>query len=70
MLTCNDKIYKGGKMKYINLTSKKKMRNTLFIVFIILLLLIVRIGYIQFISGGELTTLAYQQQSLDRSIKK
>ncbi len=50
------------------LSSKKKMRNTLFITFLILLLLIGRIGFIQFVQGEELSSLAYQQQTLDRSI--
>jgi len=50
------------------LSSKKKMRNTLFIVFFIILCLIGRIGYIQFFQGEELQTLAYQQQTLDRNI--
>lgn len=52
----------------IKLSSKKKMRNTLFISFLIILCLIGRIGYLQFIQGGELSTMAYQQQTLDRSI--
>lgn len=52
----------------IKLSSKKKMRNTLFISFLIILCLIGRIGYIQFVQGGELSTMAYQQQTLDRSI--
>jgi len=50
------------------LSNKKKMRNTLFICFIIILCLIGRIGFIQFIQGGELSALAYQQQTLDRTI--
>lgn len=50
------------------LSSKKKMKNTLFITFLILICLIGRIGYIQFIQGGELSTLAYHQQTLDRTI--
>lgn len=50
------------------LSSKKKMRNTLFICFLIILCLVGRLGYIQFIQGGELSTLAYQQQTLDRTI--
>ena len=50
------------------LSSKKKMRKTLFITFLILLLLIGRIGFIQFVQGEELSSLAYQQQTLDRSI--
>lgn len=52
----------------IRLSGKKKMRNTLFITFLIIICLIWRIGYIQFIQGGELSSMAYQQQTLDRSI--
>lgn len=52
----------------IKLSSKKKMRNTLFISFLIILCLIGRLGYLQFIQGGELSSMAYQQQTLDRSI--
>ncbi len=52
----------------IKLSSKKKMRNTLFITFLIILCLIGRIGMIQFVQGGELSSMAYQQQTLDRSI--
>lgn len=55
-------------MIMIKLSSKKKMRNTLFISFLVLICLIVRIGYIQLIQGGELSSLAYQQQTLDRRI--
>ncbi len=55
-------------MKPIKLSSKKKMRNTLFIAFIIIICLIGRIGFIQFIQGGELSSMAYQQQTLDRNI--
>ncbi len=55
-------------MYEIKLSSKRKMRNTLFITFLIILCLIGRIGFIQFIQGGELTTLAYEQQTLDRKV--
>ena len=55
-------------MKEIKLTSKKKMRNTLFISFLIMICLIVRIGYIQLVQGKELSKLAYEQQTLDRKI--
>ena len=55
-------------MNEIKLTSKKKMRNTLFISFLIIICLIVRIGYIQLVQGKELSELAYQQQTLDRKI--
>lgn len=52
----------------MKLSNKKKMRNTLFITFAIIIGLTVRIAYIQFVQGGELSTLAYHQQTLDRSI--
>lgn len=52
----------------IKLTSKKKMRNLLFISFIIFAILIGRVGYIQLIDGKELSKLAYEQQTLDRTI--
>ena len=55
-------------MKVMKLSSKKKMRNILFISFLIMVCLIVRIGYIQIISGKELSKLAYEQQTLDRKI--
>ena len=55
-------------MNEIKLTSKKKMRNTLFISFLIIICLIVKIGYIQLIQGKELSKLAYEQQTLDRKI--
>ncbi len=50
------------------LSSKKKMRNTLFITFLILICLVGRLGYIQLVQGKELSELAYEQQTLDRSI--
>ena len=55
-------------MNEIKLSSKKKMRNILFISFLIIICLIVRIGYIQLIQGRELAELAYEQQTLDRKI--
>ena len=55
-------------MVEIKLSSKKKMRNVLFICFIILIFLLGRIGFIQFIQGSELKELAYMQQTLDREI--
>jgi len=50
------------------ISSKKKMRNTLFIAFLVIICLLVRLGFIQFIQGSELSSLAYQQQTLDRKI--
>ena len=55
-------------MVIAKLSSKKKMRNTLFIFFLIILCLMGRLAFIQFFQGGELTSLAYQQQTLDRKI--
>lgn len=50
------------------LSTKKKMRNTLFISFLIIACLVGRLGYIQVFHGKELSSLAYEQQTLDRSI--
>ena len=52
----------------ISLTNKKKMRNTLFIAIILIILLTVRLGYIQFAWGPELRQMASSQQSQSRSI--
>ena len=51
-----------------NISRKRRMIYLLFIAGFILLLLMIRIGWIQFINGGELQTLAYEQQTLDRKI--
>ena len=48
--------------------NKKKMRNAMFVTFLVLGALIVRIGYIQLYQGSELQAKAYSQQTLDRSI--
>ena len=50
------------------LSSKRKIKNTLFICFFIIICLIIRLGFIQFIQGKELSQLAYEQQTLDRKI--
>ena len=55
-------------MVQTSLSTRKKMRNILFIVFLIIIVLIGRIGYIQLIQGSELSELAYEQQTLDRAI--
>ena len=55
-------------MVKINLSTKKRMRIVLFVLFTILILLITRLGYIQLINGKNLSELAYQQQTLDRAI--
>ena len=55
-------------MVKINISTKKRMRTTLFIMFLLMILLIVRLGYIQLIEGKELSRKAYEQQTLDRTI--
>ena len=52
----------------ISLSSKKKMRNGLFVVVIIILLLTTRLGYIQLVWGAELNSQATSQQSQSRKI--
>lgn len=51
-----------------NIESKRRLRNILFIFFIIQMSLIIRVGFIQFIQGSELQAMAYSQQTLNRSI--
>lgn len=51
-----------------NISRKRRITYSLFVSFIILALLLVRIGFIQFLQGEELRTMAYKQQSLDRVI--
>ncbi len=55
-------------MVKINLSIKKRMRTALFTIFLIIILLIVRLGYIQLIDGKKLSDMAYEQQTLDRNI--
>lgn len=55
-------------MVKINLSTKKRMRTILFVVFLIITLLIGRLGYIQLMDGKRLSEMAYEQQTLDRSI--
>lgn len=50
------------------LSKKKRMKSEMIIAILILLLLLTRIGYIQFIKGEELQAMAYMQQTLDRNI--
>ena len=52
----------------ISLSNKKKMRNALFIVLIVLTLLTTRLAYIQFVWGAELSEKAGTQQSQSRTI--
>lgn len=55
-------------MMEINLSTKKRMRTMLFIIFLIITLLIGRLGVIQLIDGKRLSKMAYEQQTLDRTI--
>ena len=57
------KIEKSG-----NLTRKKRMKVSLIIAFVLLVCFSLRIGYIQFIMGSNLKSMAYIQQTLDRKI--
>lgn len=51
-----------------SLTRKKRMRNAILIVFLIMSLMIGRIGWIQFVDGDKLKYMAYVQHTLDRKI--
>lgn len=65
------KIKKQSKIQAVeigDLRRKRRMRNSFFIVFSLLGLLIVRIGWIQMINGSELQTKAYLQQTSNRRI--
>ena len=50
------------------LKTRKIIRNFLIFFLIIILCLIIRIGWIQFVNGEELQAKAYNQQTLDRKI--
>ena len=51
-----------------NISRKRRMIYSLVISSFILAILIIRVAWLQFVSGGELQTLAYEQQTLDRKI--
>ena len=55
-------------MQKIKLSNKKIMLKILFASFLVLIALIIRIGFLQFVKGEELQTLAYDQQVLNRNI--
>ena len=55
-------------MQAISLTNKKRIVKILFTFFLIFILLIVRIGHIQFINGKKLQILAYEQQVQERTV--
>ena len=52
----------------INIKAKKRMRTMLFILIGIMFALIIRLGILQILQGKKLSTLAYEQQTLDRKI--
>ena len=49
-----------------NLIYTPKLRNTFIVIMIIFILLLVRIGYLQFVDGAYLTEMAYQQQAINQ----
>ena len=51
-----------------NISVKKRIKNVMFISVLVFFLLIIRIGYIQFVNGEKLKQMAYEQQTLDRKI--
>lgn len=50
------------------LSKKKRMKWEMIIAIFLLIALSVRIGFLQFVQGSELQSMAYMQQTLDRSI--
>lgn len=63
-----ERIERCGKNLVSNITRKRRMKNMLFCMLLVFLLLIIKLGYIQFVQGSELKTMAYVQQTLDRTI--
>lgn len=55
-------------MQTSNIKRKIRIRNLFFGILIICFLLIVRVGFIQFLQGSELQSMAYTQQTLNRKI--
>jgi len=55
-------------LKSTPLSRKKRMKNMLYVLLALCLILIIRISGIQFVQGAELKEMAYLQQTLDRNI--
>ena len=55
-------------MVKINISTKKRIRIMLFVILLVIIMLIARLGYIQLINGKNLSEMAYEQQTLDRTI--
>lgn len=53
---------------FTSLSNKKKMKNALFVVLIVFVLFTIRLAYIQFVWGAELSEKAWEQQSQSRTI--
>ena len=51
-----------------NLIHVKKLRTTLIVIILIFILLIVRIGFLQFVQGNYLKEMAYKQQTINQII--
>ena len=50
------------------ISTKKRMKNSIFLVLLIITMLIVIIGYLQLVQGSELKEKAYAQQTSDRKV--
>jgi len=61
-----DKVVKISKVQ--NTVSSNKLKATLLIIFIILLALLARIAWLQFVDGNRLSELAYSQQAINQII--
>ena len=53
---------------FTSLSNKKKMKNALFVDLFVFVLFTIRLAYIQFVWGAELSEKAWEQQSQSRSI--
>ena len=62
----NEKLQKKNKISEIN--RKKRMKNMILISFFIFTVILGKIAYLQFAKGQELQSMAYLQQTLDRSV--
>lgn len=47
---------------------KKRLRNAMILAILVIIGLVIRIAYIQFVKGAELSKLAYEQQTSDRNV--
>ncbi len=70
MKTLKKRKQKNEKIKKVSdrAVPVKRLKNALFIILVVFVLLIVRIGWIQFVQGAELKELASRQQTLNKII--